>query len=51
MPLKKDLTVIMPYFKKIKYFKKAYSSVINQTYKNFNVILCFNKGNVSGINK
>ena len=41
MPLKKDLTVIMPYYKKIKYFKKAYSSVVNQTYKNFNVILIY----------
>ena len=41
MPLKKDLTVIMPYYKKIKYFKKAYSSIINQTYKNFNIILVY----------
>ena len=41
MPLKKDLTIIMPYYKKIKYFKKAYTSVVNQTYKNFNIILVY----------
>ena len=41
MPLKKNLTVIMPFYKKIEYFKKAYSSVVNQTYKNFNVILIY----------
>ena len=41
MPLKKNLTVIMPFYKKIEYFKIAYSSVVNQTYKNFNVILVY----------
>ena len=35
------LTVIIPYFKKIKFFQKTLKSVINQTYKNIEIIIIY----------
>ena len=35
------VSVIIPYYKKIKYFKKTLISVLNQTYKNFEVIIIY----------
>ena len=37
----KDLiTIIIPYFKKKSFFKETINSVYNQTYKNYEIILC-----------
>ena len=41
MYLKKELTVIIPYYKKLRYFKKTYQSLINQTNSNFYVIIIY----------
>jgi len=41
MPKKSEVTVIMPFYKKIEFFKKTYLSLINQTYKNFKVIIVY----------
>ncbi len=35
------ITVIMPFFKKKEYFKDTYTSVINQTYQNLEVIIIY----------
>lgn len=35
----KLVSVIMPYFKKEKYFEQSLNSVLSQTYKNFEVII------------
>ena len=41
MSKKSEVTVIMPFYKKIEFFKKTYLSLINQTYKNFKVIIVY----------
>ena len=42
----KDLiSIIIPYYKKKKFFKKTINSVINQSYKNFEVILIYDDVN------
>jgi len=42
----KDLiSIIIPYYKKKKFFKKTITSVINQSYKNFEVILIYDDVN------
>tara|TARA_Y100001958_G_scaffold144781_1_gene122950 strand:+ start:126 stop:899 length:774 start_codon:yes stop_codon:yes gene_type:complete len=47
---KKNLvSVIMPFFKKEKYFKKAYESAINQTYKNLEIIIICDDTNFKSI--
>ena len=51
MVKKKDVTVIMPYYKKIKYFQRTYSSLLNQTYKNFKVILIYDDKDTSELIK
>ena len=51
MVKKKDVTVIMPYYKKIKYFQKTYLSLISQTYKNFNVIIIYDDKDTSELIK
>jgi teichuronic acid biosynthesis glycosyltransferase TuaG len=37
----KLVSVIIPYFKKIRYINKAINSILNQTYKNFEVIIVY----------
>ncbi len=46
MSKKIDVTVIMPYFKKIKYFKKTYLSLTKQTYKNYRVLIIYDDKNL-----
>ena len=35
------ISVIIPYFKKKKFFKKTIKSIMNQSYKNFEIILIY----------
>ena len=35
------VSVIMPYFKKLSFFKKAYYSVLNQKIKNIEIIIVY----------
>ena len=39
------VSIIMPYFKKRNYIKKSISSVINQTYQNFEIIIVYDDQN------
>ena len=38
---KTSVSIIIPYYKKKFYFKKTISSVLKQTYKNYEVILIY----------
>ena len=38
------VTVVIPYYKKKKYIKSSLSSVLNQTYKNIEILLIFDEG-------
>ena len=39
------VSIIIPYYKKKKFFKKTINSVINQSYKNFEIILIYDDVN------
>ena len=41
------VSIIIPYYKKKSFFKKTINSVLNQTYKNFEVILIYDDNNRS----
>jgi teichuronic acid biosynthesis glycosyltransferase TuaG len=41
------VSIIIPYYKKKSFFKKTINSVVNQTYKNFEVILIYDDNNRS----
>ena len=43
------ISVIMPFFKKRNYFLDSYNSVINQTYKNYEIILIFDDNDESDL--
>ena len=43
------ISVIMPFFKKRNYFLDSYNSVINQTYKNYEIILIFDDNDASDL--
>ncbi len=43
--MKSLISIIIPYYKKKKFFKKTINSVINQSYKNFEVILIYDDVN------
>ena len=40
------VSVIIPYYKKKKYFEKTISSILNQSYKNFEIILIYDDSNL-----
>ncbi len=44
------ISVIIPYFNKKQYIKEAVSSVLNQTYKNFEIIIIYDDKNLSDYN-
>ncbi len=46
-----EVTVIIPYYKKIKYFKKTLKSVLSQSYKNFEIIIIYDDEDKSELNK
>ncbi len=43
--MKKKISVIIPYYRNYEYVNKAISSVFNQTYKNFEIILIYDDTN------
>ena len=45
-----EVTVIIPYYKKIKYFKKTLKSVLSQSYKNFEIIIIYDDEDKSELN-
>jgi len=45
MKKKINISVIIPYFKKKKYFEKTIKSIVNQSYKNFEIILIYDDVN------
>ena len=48
---KKNLTVIIPYYKKINFFKKTILSLENQTYKSFKVLIIYDDNNKDDLKK
>jgi len=45
------ISVIIPYYKKIKFFEQSLNSVLNQTYKNFEVIVIYDDKNIKDLYK
>ena len=45
------VSIIIPYYKKIKYFKKTYLSALNQNFKNFEIIIIYDDENLSDLTK
>ena len=43
-------SIIIPYFKKKNFFKKTIQSILNQTFKNFEVIIIYDDENKSELN-
>ena len=43
------VSVIMPFFKKRHYFLASYNSVINQTYKNYEIIIIYDDNDLSDL--
>ena len=44
------VSVIIPYFKNKKYIKNSITSVINQTYKNLQIIIIFDENTKENLN-
>ena len=40
-----SVSIIIPYYKKKKYFKKTITSVLNQSFKDFEIFIVFDEGN------
>jgi teichuronic acid biosynthesis glycosyltransferase TuaG len=38
------VSIVIPYYKKKKYFKKTITSILNQSFKNFEIIIVFDEG-------
>ena len=45
------VSIIIPYYKKIEYFKKTYLSVLNQNFKNFEIIIIYDDENLNDLTK
>jgi teichuronic acid biosynthesis glycosyltransferase TuaG len=43
------VSVIIPYFKKINYIEKTINSVLNQSYKNFQIIIIYDDSNLNDL--
>ena len=47
----KKVSIIIPYYKKFNYLKKTINSVLNQTYKNFEILLIYDDDDKSDLHK
>ena len=45
----KSISIIIPYYKKEKYFKKTINSILNQTFRNFEVLIVFDEENLNNL--
>jgi len=45
------VSIILPYYKKINFFKNTYKSIINQSYKNFELIIIYDDHDLGEYNK
>jgi teichuronic acid biosynthesis glycosyltransferase TuaG len=45
------ISIILPYYKKLKFFKKTYKSILNQTYKNFELIIVYDDSDLVELKK
>tara|TARA_B100001121_G_scaffold304806_1_gene320956 strand:- start:1430 stop:2167 length:738 start_codon:yes stop_codon:yes gene_type:complete len=43
----KPISIIIPYYKKEKYFKKTINSILNQTFRSFEVLIIFDEENLN----
>jgi teichuronic acid biosynthesis glycosyltransferase TuaG len=43
------VTIIMPYYKKKKFIKRTYKSILNQSYKNYELIIIYDDDNLSDL--
>ena len=41
MPIRNRVSIIIPYYRKKKYFQETITSILNQTYKNYEVIIIY----------
>jgi glycosyltransferase involved in cell wall biosynthesis len=44
-----EVSVIMPFFKKIFFFKEAYYSILNQGFKNLEIIVIYDDKDISDL--
>lgn len=49
MKKKIDVTVIIPFYKKLRFFHRTYESLLSQTYKNFKVIIIYDDNDKSDL--
>ena len=49
MKKKPLISIIISYYKKKKFIKKTLNSILNQTYKNYELIFVFDEENISDI--
>ena len=47
--LMKLISVIIPYYKNIKFIEKAINSILNQTYKNLEIIIIYDDDNLDDL--
>ena len=43
------VSIILPYYKKINYIKKTINSILNQSYKDFEIILIYDDENLQDL--
>ena len=49
--MSKKVSVIIPYYKKIDFLKKSINSILNQTYKNIEILLIYDDNDKGELNK